>query len=186
MTELHNLFEESQQVREEADCLFDKESVYAAVKKMADEMTVELAETNPVVLAIMNGGLIPMGLLLPELDFPMQIDYLHATRYRGKTRGGELHWLVTPKIDLKDRHVILIDDIHDEGVTLYEITRHCYEIGAKKVHTAVLVNKIHDRKSGTHADFSALDVPDRYVFGFGMDYKGMLRNVPGIYAVKGL
>ena len=186
MTELENLFKESQRVKAEADCLFNKDEVLAAVKKLAQQLTEELADSNPIILAIMNGGLIPMGLLTPELDFPLQIDYLHATRYRDKTRGGELHWLASPNLELRDRTVLLVDDIHDEGITLQEITRFCQEAGARSVYSAVLVNKLHDRKNDTRADFHALEVPDRYVFGFGMDYKGMLRNVPGIYAVKGL
>jgi hypoxanthine phosphoribosyltransferase len=134
----------------------------------------------------MNGAMIPMGMLLPELDFPLQVDYLHATRYRNETSGGELQWLASPKINLKDRTVLLVDDIHDEGITLEHIKTYCQDQGAAQVYSAVLVNKVHDRKNNTRADFIALEVPDRYVFGFGMDYKGMLRNASGIYAVKGM
>ncbi len=186
MTELHQLFYESRQVREQADCLFSKDEMLLAISKLAKTITDKLSETNPVVIGIMNGGLIPMGLLVPELDFPLQIDYLHATRYRDKTRGGQLQWLASPQIPLHNRTVLLVDDIHDEGVTLETIKSYCSEQGAKQVYSAVLVNKIHDRKKNTSADFVALDIPDRYVFGFGMDYKGLLRNAPGIYAVKGL
>lgn len=186
MSELKRLFLECQQVKQEADCLFDKHYVLNAISELASSISQELAESNPIVLGIMNGGMIPMGLLLPELDFPLQIDYLHATRYRDKTSGGKLQWLASPKIELKDRTVLLVDDIHDEGVTIDSIKTFCQDKGAKHVYSAVLVNKIHDKKNNTRADFVALEVPDRYVFGFGMDYKGMLRNAPGIFAVKGL
>lgn len=186
MSELEQLFNESRQVREQADCLFTKDEMLQEITKLAKTITKELAETNPVVVGIMNGGLIPMGLLIPELDFPLQIDYLHATRYRGNTNGGQLHWLVSPQTSLADRTVLLVDDIHDEGLTLKAIKEYCQNEGAKKVYSAVLVNKIHERKNNTSADFVALDIPDRYVFGFGMDYKGLLRNAPGIFAVKGL
>lgn len=186
MSELNQLFTECRQVREEAECLFTKDEMLLEISKLAKDITDELSETNPVVIGIMNGGMIPMGLLIPELDFPLQIDYLHATRYRDKTRGGELQWLAPPKISLHDRTVLLVDDIHDEGVTLEAIKSYCKQEGVKKVYSAVLVNKIHERKNNTGADFVALNIPDRYVFGFGMDYKGLLRNAPGIYAVKGL
>ena len=186
MSELNDLFLETQQVKEEADCLFDKVDVLRAISVLAKTISHKLSESNPVVLGIMNGGLIPMGLLVTELDFPLQIDYIHATRYRDKTHGGQLQWLVSPKIELQDRTVLLVDDIHDEGITLDKIKTFCLNSGAKNVYSAVLVNKIHNRKNNTGADFVALEVPDRYVFGFGMDYKGMLRNVPGIFAVKGL
>jgi hypoxanthine phosphoribosyltransferase len=186
MTELTNLFSESQKIQQEADCLFDKEAVLVAVTQLAQQITKELSETHLLVIGIMNGAMLPMGLIVPELDFPLQIDYLHATRYRNKLRGEKLQWLVLPKISLQNRTVLLVDDIHDEGITLDEIKQYCLKEGAKKVYSAVLVNKKHNRKNNTSADFIGLEVPDRYVFGLGMDYKGMLRNAPGIYAVKGL
>jgi len=186
MSELNDLFLESRKVRAEADCLFNKHDVHRAVKELAETISLKLSETNPLVLGVMNGGLIPTGLLISELDFPLQIDYLHATRYRDKTSGGQLQWLALPKLELRDRIVLLVDDIHDEGITLNEIKAFCENKGAKSVYSAVLVNKLHNRKNNTRADFVALEVPDRYVFGFGMDYKGMLRNAPGIFAVKGL
>ncbi|MCW8929924.1 MAG: hypoxanthine-guanine phosphoribosyltransferase [Gammaproteobacteria bacterium] len=186
MNELNQLFAECEQVRDEADCLFTKDEVTNAISKWAKEITQELCDSNPIVMGIMNGALIPMGMLIPELDFPLQIDYLHATRYRDKTIGGEMKWLASPKIQIQDRIVLLVDDIHDEGTTLELIKDYCHKEGADKVYTAVLVNKLHDRKNNTSSDFIGLEVPDRYVFGFGMDYKGMLRNAPGIYAVKGM
>ncbi len=186
MSDINELFLESQEVKKQADCLFNKKQVYLAIEMLAKDITQVLADSNPIVVAIMNGGMISMGLLLPELDFPMQVDYLHATRYRDKTSGGELQWLVNPSIDFSGRTILLIDDIHDEGITLDKIKSFCENEGAKSVYSAVLINKIHKKKNNTHADFIGLEVPDRYVFGFGMDYKGMLRNVPGIYAVKGM
>lgn len=186
MSELNQLFIESEQIREAADCLFNRTEVTAAISRLAETITEELSQSNPIIVGIMNGALIPMGMLVPELNFPLQIDYLHATRYRDKTTGGEMRWLASPNIQMQDRTVLLVDDIHDEGITLELIKNYCQKEGAAKVYSAVLVNKIHDRKNNTRADFIALEVPDRYVFGFGMDYKGMLRNAPGIYAVKGM
>ncbi len=186
MTELEQLITECTHVKNEADCLFTKQEVMTAISELAESISQELSESNPIVVGIMNGALIPMGLLAPELDFPMQIDYLHATRYRDKTSGGEIQWLASPRISMQDRTILLVDDIHDEGITLGSIRTFCEKEGADKVYTAVLVNKRHARKKNTGADFIGLEVPDRYVFGFGMDYKGMLRNVPGIYAVKGM
>jgi hypoxanthine phosphoribosyltransferase len=122
------------------------------------------------------------------LPFPLQVDYLHATRYRMKTSGAELDWRVPPETSLKDRTLLLIDDILDEGKTLAEIIGHCQKEGAATIYTAVLINKLHDRKvaKDLKADFCGLDAEDRFLFGYGMDYKGYWRNAPGIYAVKGL
>ncbi len=167
-----------------AECLHDAAAVDAAVDRMAVAIGRELRDADPLVVTVMHGGLVPAGLLLPRLDFPLQVDYLHATRYRGETRGGELHWQVHPHRPLGGRTVLLIDDIFDEGHTLAAIRRYCVEAGAGRVYGAVLVDKRHDRKADYRPDFIGLEVADRYVFGYGMDYKDYLRNAPGIFAVK--
>jgi len=178
--------EESIQVMQEADLLCDKQQVEAGFDKMAAEITSKLADKNPIVLCIMTGGVIPAGMLLPRLDFPLTTDYIHATRYGHNTQGGELDWIVKPHKPLKDRVVLLVDDIFDEGLTLEAIAHDCKEAGAAEVYSAVLVEKIRQRSSKMKVDFVGLDVEDRYLFGYGMDYKGYLRNAAGIYAVKGM
>jgi hypoxanthine phosphoribosyltransferase len=171
-------------VYQDADCLYTPEQVENAIKKMADAIAIRLAEKNPLLLCVMSGALIPMGNLLTHLNFPLQIDYIHATRYGNEIAGSELKWISQPHGVLNRRVVLIVDDILDEGLTLDAIVRECEKMGAREVYTAVLVEKEHDRNIGIRADFVGLQVEDRYVFGYGMDYKGYLRNVPGIYAVK--
>jgi hypoxanthine phosphoribosyltransferase len=180
--------DELNQVMAEADCLVDETRVYSAIRTMAGDITERLQETNPLLLCVMNGGLILTGQLLPLLKFPVQAEYLHATRYRQETTGGILEWKLQPDIDMKDRTIIIVDDVLDEGTTLCAIADYCKAHGATEVLTAVLVDKQHDRKArpGLRANFTGLMVEDRFLFGFGMDYKGYWRNAPGIYAVKGL
>jgi hypoxanthine phosphoribosyltransferase len=176
--------EEAWLVYQEADCLYTSEQVENAIKRMADAITDRLAEKNPLLLCVMSGALIPMGNLLTHLNFPLQIDYIHATRYGNEIAGSELKWISQPHGVLNRRVVLIVDDILDEGLTLDAIVRECKKIGASEVYSAVLVEKEHERNIGIRADFVGLQVEDRYVFGYGMDYKGYLRNVPGIYAVK--
>lgn len=173
---------------EEADLLHSAAEIAAVLDCMAEEITAELSGKNPLVLCVMTGGVIVTGHLLTRLDFPLEQDYLHATRYRGKTSGSKsITWLHKPDTPLKGRHVLLVDDILDEGYTLREIASWCREQGAASVKVAVLADKQHDRRvDGIERDFSALELVDRYVFGFGMDYKEYWRNANGIYAVKGL
>lgn len=178
--------EQAEQVYREADCLYDNGQVEAAIARLGSEITQQLSTSNPLVLCVMSGAVITAGKLLTHLDFPLQIDYLHATRYRGATSGGELHWLARPRTPLQGRVVLLVDDILDEGVTLAAILDECRQQGAAAVYSVVLVEKVHDRKNGFQADFVGLTVEDRYVFGYGMDYKDYLRNAPGIFAVKGM
>ena len=176
------------QVMSEADCLYDEAQMEAAIKQVAAAINSELAERNPVVFCVMNGGLIFAGKLLPQLNFPLEVSYLHATRYRSETTGGELFWKAKPELSFMDRDVLIIDDILDEGHTLSAIVDFCHHAGARQVHTAVLIDKDHDRKAspGLKANYEGLPCVDRYVFGYGMDYKGYWRNAAGIYAVKGM
>jgi len=177
---------EARAAYETADRLYSLQEVEAAMDRMAGEITARFRDLAPLVLCVMNGGLIPAGRLLTRLDFPLHLDYVHATRYRGATSGGELKWLKRPSEPLAGRHLLIIDDILDEGYTLEAIVAACRAEGAASVASAVAVEKRHDRGCGYRADFVGLEVPDRYVFGYGMDYKEYLRNAPGIFAVQGL
>ena len=174
-------------VLRDADLICTPEQVSQAYDEMAHAVHDRLSEANPLVLSVMLGGMIPAAQLLQRLDFPLDIDYVHATRYRGETRGADLHWLARPSTSLEGRTVLVVDDILDEGLTLAAVLEWCRGEGAAAVYCAVLVNKLHDRKPALRtADFTGLEVPDRYVFGCGMDYHGRFRNLRGIYAVKGL
>ncbi|MFV8833952.1 hypoxanthine-guanine phosphoribosyltransferase [Aquisalimonas sp.] len=170
---------------EGAERIHDGAAVEAALARMAAEITADMADDLPLVLCVMIGGLVPAGRLLPLMNFPLEVDYVHATRYRGETSGGHLHWVARPHTPLKDRTVLIIDDILDEGRTLAALQDYCAEEGAEHVRTAVLVRKDHDRcLPQVRADYIGLNVDDRYVFGAGMDYHGVLRNVDGIYAIR--
>jgi hypoxanthine phosphoribosyltransferase len=175
--------ERALEVLASAQQLYSQVEVEQALDRLAEVISDRLAETNPVILCVLNGALIPMGHLLTRLAFPLRQDYIHATRYQGDTRGAELQWVGRPGIALAGETVLVVDDILDEGITLGEIIRYCREVGAKAVYSAVLVEKRRHRSNGFKADFVGLEVPDRYVFGYGMDYKGYLRNTPGIYAI---
>jgi hypoxanthine phosphoribosyltransferase len=177
-----------QNVLAKADQLYTEREISDALDEMAETISPRLQDKHPLCLSVMIGGLIPTGQLLPRLNLPLEIDYIHATRYRGATSGSDLHWKKYPSASLQDRTVLVIDDILDEGLTLQAIVKYCQEAGAREVLTAVLVEKQLDkpRPGLQQADFTGLTVPNRYVFGYGMDYQGQLRYVPGIYAVHGL
>lgn len=176
--------EQALAVYRNADCLYSESEVEAALDSLAVAISARLSGTNPLVLCVLTGGMVPMGMLLPRLDFPLHIDYVHATRYSGATSGGAVRWIARPTTPVQGRVVLLIDDILDEGMTLDAIREDCLAAGAASVNIAVLVNKRHKRKNGVEADFVGLDVEDRYVFGYGMDYHDYLRNANGIFAVK--
>ncbi|PCJ45077.1 MAG: hypoxanthine-guanine phosphoribosyltransferase [Moraxellaceae bacterium] len=173
-------------VWKEADCLWSEQQVERAIDTVAHQVEERLEKSNPIMLSVMKGGLVFTSKLMMRLRFPMELDYIHVTRYGFGLTGNELQWKVTPRESIVDRTVLIVDDILDEGQTLAAIISACEQQGAKEVLSAVLVDKKHDRKADPTftADFTALSVEDRFVFGYGMDYKGYLRNAAGIYAVK--
>lgn len=167
-----------------SDLLYSTEQIDAALDRLAGQISARLKDTDPLILVVMNGALMPASQLSLRMSFPFQISYLHATRYRGETQGSTIHWVARPNVSVKDRTILVIDDIFDEGTTLKAVIEEMHESGAKAVYSAVLVNKVHDRKEDLTVDFIGLDVEDRYVFGYGMDYKEYWRNLPAIYAIK--
>lgn len=166
-----------------ADCIHDRAVLAAAITRIAGEIDAALAGQGAVFLTIMQGGLPFAGQLATHISAPLVFDYIHATRYRGQTTGGELHWLHRPRTSLQGETVLLVDDIVDEGHTLSQVRDYCLEQGAARVLIAALCEKRHGRGTGIRADFVGVEVPDRYVFGYGMDYHEQGRNLPAIYAV---
>ena len=167
-----------------SELIYSADQVAQAIDKIALQLNERLQEAQPLLLCVMNGGLVFTGQLMLRLTCFPQVDYIHATRYRNQTSGTTLDWRAYPSHDLKNRTVLIVDDILDEGVTLKAIVEYCREQGAKQVLTAVLVQKKHDRcVDGIESDYVGLEVEDKYVFGFGMDYHAQLRHLNGIYAL---
>jgi hypoxanthine phosphoribosyltransferase len=178
-------YQEARAVFAQADRVLDTAALTACYDKMAAEISREMAALDPVIVCVMLGGLQPTVEITKRLNFPLEFDYLHATRYRGETAGGELVWKVSPDGVLTDRHVLIIDDILDEGHTLTAILAAIREQRPASLRTAMLLKKNHDRReSEIPIDFLGAEVPDRYVFGAGMDYKGFFRQLPAVYAAR--
>ena len=177
--------EQAMAVLREADLICTPQQIEAALAQMAAAITEQLASCDPLILIVMSGAFMPAAQLLSRLSFPLRIGYLHATRYRGATRGGDIDWIAPPRPSVAGQTVLVVDDIFDEGDTLQAILATVRQQGAVAVYSAALVNKLHNRKvPGLTVDFIGLDIPGRYVFGCGMDYKEYWRNLPAIYAAR--
>ncbi|HRQ05597.1 MAG TPA: hypoxanthine-guanine phosphoribosyltransferase [Nitrosomonas halophila] len=173
-----------QHILEQSEQLCTAQELVGIIGKMAQDIAKTLSHQCPVVLCVMNGAVIFTGHLLPQLNFPLHFGYVHGTRYHETTQGGELDWKVAPPDDLKDRVVLVLDDVLDEGWTLAAIRERVMKNGARAFYSAVLVDKVITRDKPLQADFVGVTLPDRYIFGFGMDIHGMWRNLPTIYALK--
>ncbi|MCP5277297.1 MAG: hypoxanthine-guanine phosphoribosyltransferase [Thiobacillus sp.] len=167
-----------------ADLLVGATEIELALDRLAARITDALADRMPLALCVMGGAVVFAGKLLPRLAFPLEFDYLHATRYRNGTRGGEIEWSALPKKEVKGRCVLLMDDILDEGHTLAAAKAKLLDMGAAEVWIAVLAEKDLGHEKPVQAEFVGLTLPNRYVFGMGMDAYGLWRNLPAIYALR--
>ena len=171
----------------QADLLVDRPTIDKAIAGIADAIARDYKGEVPLFLSIMHGALPFAGQLALELGArgqDAQFDYMQASRYHGES-GGELVWKHRPVSSLFGRRVLLVDDILDEGFTLQGVRDWCLEQGATDVRIAVLTVKKHDRcLDGVKADYAGIELPDRFVFGFGMDVSESLRSLPAIYAMK--
>ncbi|MGY0399889.1 MAG: hypoxanthine-guanine phosphoribosyltransferase [Ostreibacterium sp.] len=168
-----------------SECLISEARIAAAYDKLAMMLNLHYATMNPIILVVLNGGLIPAGHLFTRLSFAHRMDYIHATRYKNNQGSSALVWRAEVDLDLTGEHVLLIDDIFDEGITLKQITETLMTHKPASLKSCCLLNKIHDRKvTNFTIDFIGIEVKDRYIYGCGMDYHGYLRHLPGIYALK--
>lgn len=177
---------EAKDVLRTADLICTADEVDAAVRRIAGEIKAALGDAHPLVLSVMGGAVVFSGQLLPLLDFPLDFDYIHASRYGNETQGTTLEWKVMPKENVTSRVVLVLDDILDEGHTLAAIRDKVLGMGAAAFYSAVFADKEISREKPIQADFIGLRLPNRYVFGFGMDVRGAWRNLPAIYALKGM
>jgi len=172
---------EALEVRAGASQIASESQICAVLDRLAVEITDVLAQSCPVLLAIMHGGVFTAVEISRRLDFPHEFDYAHASRYGKALTGSELEWLVRPRESLRGRHVLIVDDILDKGETLAAVLEALSGVGVERAYSAVLVEKALDLPRPA-ADFVGLAVPDAYVFGCGMDYKGFWRGLPALYA----
>ncbi|MBU1235328.1 MAG: hypoxanthine-guanine phosphoribosyltransferase [Gammaproteobacteria bacterium] len=177
---------DAHRILSEADLVYSAAEVASAIERLATEITARLEDSHPLVLTVMGGGIVFAGQLLPCLPFPLEVDYLHVTRYGQATSGGELRWMVEPGNEVAGRVVLVLDDILDEGVTMAAIKARLMAQGVRECLVAVLSEKETGRAKPVRPEFVGLRLPNRYVFGCGMDIGGAWRNLPAIYAVKGL
>ncbi|MDH4284174.1 MAG: hypoxanthine-guanine phosphoribosyltransferase [Gallionellaceae bacterium] len=176
--------QDAQQALNNSEIIFTEQQVQAAVSRMAQEINAAMAELHPLVLSVMGGAVVFTGQLLPQLSFPLDFDYVHVSRYGNSQQGGEMKWKVAPQENVRGRIVLVVDDILDEGETMHAVRERVLALGASGFYSAIFADKLNGKTKPIRPDFTGLQVPDRFVFGYGMDIHGAWRNLPAIYATK--
>ena len=176
--------QKAQEIFDQAEPICSAAEVSQAVSRLAQEIKSELGDRHPLVLSVMGGAVVFSGQILPQLNFPLDFDYIHVSRYGNATQGGALEWKVLPRENVAGRVVLVLDDILDEGHTMAAIREKLLQMGAATFYCAVFADKEIGKAKPLHADFVGVTLPNRFVFGFGMDVHGAWRNLPAIYALK--
>ena len=185
MSDNEQAYQDAMAIFQRSSVLISEQEVDQAIDTMANRINQDYHGKTPLVLCVMNGGLATTAKLVSKLNMALQMDYIHATRYGDETTGQNLNWIAMPKTSLAGRDVILVDDILDEGITLQSLFSYCQEENVASVKAALLVSKDHGRCVAPElGHYVGLSVPDKFIFGCGMDYKGFFRNLPAIYAVN--
>lgn len=172
--------------RREAELVCSEAEINEAFDRMGAAIAARLAGSDPVVLAVMQGGAFTAVRLCERFDFPYELDYVHVSRYRDGVQGGELEWLVRPQLDLTGRAVLVVDDVLDHGVTLAELCAALEtQVPAELLLTVLVEKALESPRARPRPDFVGLTTRDVYLFGCGMDYRGYWRGLPALYAVNG-
>ena len=181
--------QQARQLLADSEVLFTADEVNAGTARIAQALNRDYADQHPLILSVMGGAVVFSGQLLPQLNFPLDFDIVQASRYGDKTVGAQLTWRVAPRDNIVGRDVIILDDILDEGITLAAIVDLVKRTGAKSVACAVFCVKDYgdeiNAKKPLKAEYVGIVVPNRFIYGYGMDVSGAWRNLPAIYAVKG-
>ena len=181
------LLQDALNTSESAELLISKTSIENAIDDIAEKIKSTVGEEVPVLLCVMKGGLMLTAELMKRIQSPLELDYVHVDRYRNETHGSSIHWHKEPDINLNGRIILLIDDIFDEGYTMQELIAYCEAKGASKVLSVVLLKKLLTNKhTDIEPDIIGMEITDKYVFGWGMDYKGYWRNLTDVFAVSEL
>ncbi len=174
----------AREILQHADLLYSEDQVQTALQLVAQRINAVLADKHPLVLSVMGGAVVFTGQLLPLLNFPLDFDYVHVSRYGDARQGGTMQWKVEPRENVRDRIVLVLDDILDEGQTMEALRQRVMKLGAHKFYCAVFADKQIGRSKPIRPDFVGIELPDRFVFGYGMDIEGAWRNLPAIYTVR--
>lgn len=171
-------------IQESSSLLYSSQQVAVATQQLADQLNRDFAESFPLVLSVMGGAVVFTGHLLPLLRFVLDFDYVHVSRYGDELIGGVIQWRREPLLDVAGRLVLIVDDILDRGYTIAAIRERLAMKFARDVKVVTLCNKkLECRKKVAHADYTGLEVPDCFVYGYGMDVVGFWRNLPEIRAL---
>ena len=164
--------------------LLNERQLQQGVDRLAAEISAAWGQRPMTMIGVLNGCIVFIADLIRRLKMPVRIELIQASSYRGQTTRGPLRLAADRQLEIRGRHVLLVDDILDTGHTLAALQNRLHEAGAASVRTAVLLRKAGCQEVEIHADFVGFELPDQFVVGYGLDYRDQLRNLPYLAAME--
>lgn len=160
-----------------------EETIQKEIKRIAGEMNHDLADKNPIFLGILNGAFMFASDLFKQISIPCQITFLKLASYEGTRSSGTVKQLIGINQDIKDRTVVILEDIVDTGITLDTIIRQLSGFEPREILVATMLHKPAALEKDVKLDYVGFEIPNEFVLGYGLDYNGYARNLPEIYTL---
>ena len=158
--------------------LLNEEQIGLGIDRLAAELKKHYQDKPLTIVAIMTGSLVMLADLIRRLEMPVCISLIQASSYRGGMESGDLVIQDQMMLNIKDRDILLIDDIFDTGKTLVQVSHRLEALGPKTIRTAVFLNKLGQSVVAAVPDFVVFEIPNEFVVGYGLDYQDLYRNLP--------
>lgn len=165
--------------------LYSEEEIQNTIAKLADQLSAEYKDKDPLILCVLTGAVLFTVDLIEKMDIMAQMDFIDVSTYFGGTATtGELKLIHDMTKDVKGRNVLITEDIVDSGRTLQYLVNLLKKRGAKSVKTVSLLNKPEGREFDVNVEYYGFKVPNEFLVGYGLDYKGYYRNLPYVGILK--
>jgi hypoxanthine phosphoribosyltransferase len=168
------------------EMLYSEQEISEAVHRLAREIKAEYADKNPVIVGVLKGVFVFAADLIRLLDFPLEIEFVVLSSYGPgrKVSSGEVRMVKPPHISLKNRHVLVLEDIIDEGRTIDFFLHYLERKSPASVRVCAMFNKPSKRKIAVKVDYFGLTVPDAFLVGYGLDFDEKYRYLPALYKLE--
>lgn len=165
--------------------VFSGEEIKASISQVAEQISEDYRDKNPILIGVLKGAFIFLADLVRALSIPCRVDFIRAASYGdSRTSSGRVRITGDVELDLKDAHVILVEDIIDTGITLSRLVKHLENHGAASVKICALLDKYECRVEHIAADYVCHRIPKGFIVGYGMDCAESFRGLPAMYYLK--
>ncbi len=169
----------------EFEVYLNESEIQKRIAEIGDEMNEEYANKNPLFIGILNGSFMFASDLMKAVNVPSEIAFIRMASYKGMESTGAVKQVLGLQENVFGRHLVLIEDIVDSGLTMDQVIKFFQERGPKSIRVATLLLKPEKLEKDLKLDYVGFEIPEKFVVGYGLDYNGHGRNLKDIYQLKG-